>query len=79
MTDADSFANELGDMVASKSPWLGALPADAQEELESVRKRWRMGVLGGKPWMVARLVVELGQKRGWKMPGEHAVVDWLRK
>lgn len=76
--DDSTFAAELTEMVAGSSYWLDAVPEDGRRELEVVRERYRQGLLGSKPWQVARMIAELGKRRGWRMPSQHPIVKWLR-
>lgn len=77
--DKPDLAAELDALVSRSGFWLDAISDAGKQELEVVRNRFRQGLYGGKAWQVARFVIELGNRRGWRMPGPHAIVCWLRR
>ena len=76
--DENDLADELTDMMVKSGYWFDAIPDDGKRALEVVKERWRSGLLGTRVWRVARMIIELGTSRGWRMPSPHPIVTWLR-
>lgn len=55
--------------------WFERLPADAQAELEAVRRAFDPSVYKKRAYAIA--VIEVAQERGWKTAGIQGVVAWL--
>jgi hypothetical protein len=47
-------------------------------ELTALRERFHAGSLGAKPYVLARLAVNIGKDRGWELPSEKVLAKWLR-
>jgi hypothetical protein len=43
-----------------------------------LRDRFQAGSLGSQPHLLARLAIEAGKARGWKLPSEKVLAVWLR-
>ena len=47
-------------------------------ELTTLRERFHAGSMGAKPYVLARLTVNIGKDRGWQLPSEKVLAQWLR-
>jgi hypothetical protein len=47
-------------------------------ELTALRERFHAGSLGAKPYVLARLTIDIGKARGWELPSEKVIAAWLR-
>jgi hypothetical protein len=47
-------------------------------ELTALRERFHAGSMGSKPYVLARLTVNIGKDRGWQLPSEKVLAAWLR-
>jgi hypothetical protein len=34
--------------------------------------------MGSRPYLLARLAIDVGKARGWKLPSEKVIAAWLR-
>jgi hypothetical protein len=64
--------------VRDHLPWQSRLPKAAIAELHELRKRYKAGTLGPKPFVVARLAIQAGKANGWSMPSEKVIARWLK-
>jgi cysteine synthase len=76
---ASSFVGEVMAAVDASKPttinWFAKLPADAQAELEEIRRLYDPATHIKRH--IARAVIAAAERRGWVMPGERQVVEWL--
>jgi hypothetical protein len=79
MAKAASFADEVLGSVANASPgnlsWFQRLPAEAQEQLEGLRRKFNPAVHQKRAFYRALKVA--AERRGWKIAGERQVTLWL--
>lgn len=79
MGKATSFADEVLHSVANASPgslsWIQRLPAEAQEELEALRRKFDPAVHQKRAFY--RALKAAADRRGWKLAGEKQVTLWL--
>jgi len=57
--------------------WFSVLPADTQEQLESIRARYEGGELIVRKRTLARAIIERCRERGIPTAGVQGVEDWL--
>ena len=57
------------------SNWFSKLPPDAQAELEEIRRRFDPATQIKRH--VARAIVAAAKRRGWALPKEKQVAQWL--
>jgi cysteine synthase len=76
---ANSFVSEVMAAVDACKPlpqnWFAKLPAEAQAELEEIRRLYDPAAHIKRH--IARAVIAAAERRGWVMPGERQVVEWL--
>ncbi len=78
MTSKASLCSAVEAAMLSRVPWQGRVSSEALDELKAVRERFRSGLLGTKPHMLARVTIEVCEARGWSMPSEKVLAAWLR-
>ena len=61
-----------------KSTWQTRMSDDVLAELGELRDRFHSGSLGSQPHLLARLTLEAGKDRGWKLPSEKVLAQWFR-
>lgn len=66
-------------VVDRSASLLDRMPADAREELLSVRESFRRGELGKHPYKVAAGLRKAIKSRGWPLLGEKGIAEWLRQ
>ena len=64
--------------LRTQSTWQTRIGQEAFAELTALRERFHAGSLGSQPHLLARLTIEAGKARGWKLPSEKALAVWLR-
>jgi cob(I)alamin adenosyltransferase len=79
MAKASSFVSEVMAAADASKPttlnWFAKLPADAQAELEEIRRRFDPSTQITRH--VARAIIAAAERRGWAMPKERQVAEWL--
>ena len=77
---ADAVRERVRGIRPGPKPWLDRLPADVQEQLLDVRRRFQAGEYGGASAReVGQLVTEAAAERGWAVAGCKEVALWLRR
>jgi hypothetical protein len=61
-----------------KANWQTRAGDEALAELTALRERFHAGSMGAKPYVLARLTVNIGKDRGWQLPSEKVLAAWLR-
>jgi hypothetical protein len=61
-----------------QSNWQTRVGDQVLAELTALRERFHAGSLGAKPYVLARLTVDIGKDRGWELPSEKVIAKWLR-
>jgi hypothetical protein len=61
-----------------QSNWQTRVGDRVMAELTALRERFHAGSLGAKPYVLARLTVNIGKDRGWQLPSEKVLAAWLR-
>jgi hypothetical protein len=61
-----------------KATWQTRVGDRVMAELTALRDRLHAGSLGAKPYVLARLTVNIGKDRGWQLPSEKVLAAWLR-
>lgn len=61
-----------------RSTWQSRAGEQAVAELTALRERFHSGSLGAKPYVVARLTLDIAKTRGINLPSEKVLVAWLR-
>lgn len=73
-----TFLADVASSLRSKADWRHRLPQDVLDELDEVRANFRQGLLLGKPYQVAAAIIKTAKARNLTLPGEKAVVKWLK-
>jgi hypothetical protein len=79
MASKSSLCADVEAEVLSTGPWQDRIGSEALDELKALRDRFRSGLLGTKPHMIARITIEACKARGWSMPSEKVLAEWLRR
>jgi hypothetical protein len=78
-----SLADRVAAKVAQRKPvttsFFSRLPADAQEELLEVRRRWQAGEIPGSAAGLADVLIEEAAASGWQLCGRQGMRLWLAK
>jgi hypothetical protein len=61
-----------------KATWQTRAGGEALAELTALRERFHAGSMGTKPYVLARLTIDIGKSRGWQLPSEKVLAAWLR-
>jgi hypothetical protein len=77
---ADAVRERVRGIKPGPKPWLDRLPADVQEQLLDVRRRFQAGEYGSASAReVGQLVTDAAAERGWSVAGWKEVSLWLRR
>lgn len=60
------------------STWQTRVGDEALAELTALREKFHAGHMGSRPYLLARLAIDIGKARGWKLPSEKVIAAWLR-
>lgn len=74
----ESLCAAVESALLAKTGWPARIGDEALAELRALRDRFHAGSLGSQPHLLARLTIEAGKARGWKLPSEKALAVWLR-
>ena len=74
----ESLCAAVESAMRVQSNWQTRVGDQALAELTEVRKRFHAGSLGSRPYVVARLAIDIGKGRGWELPSEKVLAKWLK-
>jgi hypothetical protein len=74
----ESLCAAVESALRTQSTWQTRIGQEAFAELKALRDRFHAGSLGAKPYVLARLTVNIGKDRGWQLPSEKVLAAWLR-
>jgi hypothetical protein len=74
----ESLCDAVESALRVQSNWQTRLGDQALAELTALRERFHAGSLGSKPYVLARLTIDIGKARGWELPSEKVLAKWLR-
>jgi hypothetical protein len=74
----ESLCDAVESAMRVQSNWQTRVGDRVMEELTALRDRFHAGSLGAKPYVLARLTVNIGKDRGWQLPSEKVLAAWLR-
>jgi len=70
----------LRSCVPKKSQsFVGRLSAEDREEIFALRSQYQSGALGKSAYAVARALIAVARERGWQVPGERQMFQWLNE
>jgi hypothetical protein len=70
----------LRSCVPKKSQsFVGRLSAEDREEIFALRSQYQSGALGKSAYAVARALIAVAKERGWQVPGERQMFQWLNE
>jgi len=70
----------LRSCVTKKSQsFVGRLSAEDREEIFALRSQYQSGALGKSAYAVARALIAVARERGWQVPGERQMFQWLNE
>ena len=55
------------------------LSAEDRTEVFALRSQFQAGVLGKSGYAVARALIAVARERGWQVPGERQMFQWLNE
>ena len=77
---ATLVADVLRSCVPKKSQsFVGRLSAEDREEIFALRSQYQSGALGKSAYAVARALIAVAKTRGWQVPGERQMFQWLNE
>ena len=56
---------------------MAKLSAEDREEIFALRSQYQSGSLGQSGYALARALIAVAKARGWHIPGERQVFNWL--
>lgn len=71
----DAVLGKVRNSRAGPRSWFNRLPADAQAELEAVRKGFNPALHQKRAFALA--LIAAAQERGWEIAKEKQVIEWL--
>jgi hypothetical protein len=74
----ESLCDAVESAMRVQSNWQTRVGDRVMAELTALRERFHAGSLGAKPYVLARLTVNIGKDRGWQLPSEKVLAAWLR-
>ena len=74
----ESLCDAIESAMRVQSNWQTRVGDQVLAELTALRERFHAGSLGAKPYVLARLTVDIGKDRGWELPSEKVIAKWLR-
>ena len=70
----------LQNCVPRKSQsFVAKLSAVDREEIFALRAQYQSGALGKSAYAVARALIAVARERGWQVPGERQMFQWLNE
>lgn len=70
----------LRSCVPKKSQsFVAKLSAEDREEVFALRSQYQSGSLGKSTYAVARALIAVAKTRGWQVPGERQMFQWLNE
>ena len=77
---ATLVADVLHACVPKKSQsFVSKLSAEDREEIFALRSQYQSGALGKSAYAVARALIAVARERGWQVPGERQMFQWLNE
>jgi hypothetical protein len=74
----ESLCDAVESAMRVQSNWQTRVGDQVLAELTALRERFHAGSLGAKPYVLARITVDIGKTRGWQLPSEKVLAKWLR-
>ena len=74
----ESLCEAVESAMRVQANWQTRVGDRVMAELTALRDRFHAGSLGAKPYVLARLTVNIGTDRGWQLPSEKVLAAWLR-
>lgn len=74
----ESLCAAVESALRTQSTWQTRVGDRVMAELTALRERFHAGSMGSKPYVLARLTVNIGKDRGWQLPSEKVLAAWLR-
>ena len=74
----ESLCDAVESAMRVQANWQTRVGERVMAELTALRERFHAGSLGAKPYVLARLAVNIGKDRGWELPSEKVIAKWLR-
>ena len=59
--------------------FVSKLSAEDREEIFALRAQYQSGALGKSAYAVARALIAVARERGWQVPGERQMFQWLNE
>ncbi len=59
--------------------FVSRLNAEDREEIFALRSQYQSGALGKSAYAVARALIAVAKERGWQVPGERQMFQWLNE
>ena len=59
--------------------FVSKLSAEDREEIFALRSQYQSGSLGKSTYAVARALIAVARERGWQVPGERQMFQWLNE
>ena len=59
--------------------FVAKLNAEDREEVFALRSQFQSGALGKSAYAVARALIAVAKTRGWQVPGERQMFQWLNE
>ncbi len=59
--------------------FVSRLNAEDRQSVFDLRKQYQSGVLGKSCYAVARALIAVAKTRGWQVPGERQMFQWLNE
>ena len=73
----ESLCDAVESAMRVQANWQTRVGDRVMAELAALRERFHAGSLGAKPYVLARLTVNIGKDRGWQLPSEKVLAKWL--
>ena len=73
----ESLCDAVESAMRVQANWQTRAGDRVMAELTALRERFHAGSLGAKPYVLARLTVNIGKDRGWQLPSEKVLAKWL--
>ena len=59
--------------------FVAKLSAEDRQEVFALRSQFQSGALGKSAYAVARALIAVARERGWQVPGERQMFQWLNE
>jgi hypothetical protein len=73
----ETLCDAVESALLATAGWTARVGDEALAELTALRDRFHAGSLGAKPYVLARLTIDIGKARGWQLPSEKVLAKWL--